>query len=105
MTSFFRILTTSTAILLDGTYDPVMHRVIERRISPGMVCMDVGTKLGEVALHMARRTGAAGAVYAFEPVPHVYQRLWRTSSETARQKSSVHSIWRSQIRFRNARFH
>ena len=63
------------AILLDGTYDFAMHKVIEHRIQRGMVCIDIGANLGEVSLHMGRKVGAAGAVYSFEPVPHVYRRL------------------------------
>jgi len=62
-------------ILLGGTYDYVMHRVIERRLKPGMVCVDIGANLGEVTLHMARRVRPGGTVYSFEPVSHIYRRL------------------------------
>jgi FkbM family methyltransferase len=37
--------------------------------------MDVGANLGEMTLHMANKVHPGGAVYSFEPVPHVYQRL------------------------------
>ncbi|HSU65924.1 MAG TPA: FkbM family methyltransferase [Tepidisphaeraceae bacterium] len=62
-------------ILLFGTYDLVLHLALERLIRPGMVCMDVGANLGEMALHMAGRVGPSGRVYAFEPVPSVMDRL------------------------------
>lgn len=62
-------------ILMEGTYDYVMHKVIERRIKPGMVCMDIGANLGEVTLHMARKVGRNGTVYSFEPAPLAYKRL------------------------------
>lgn len=62
-------------ILLHGTYDNRLHNVIERRVKPGAVCMDVGANLGEMTLHMASKAKPGGLVYSFEPVPHVYRRL------------------------------
>jgi FkbM family methyltransferase len=62
-------------MLIYGTYDRALHNAIEDRVKPGMICMDVGANLGEMALHMASKVGSQGMVYAFEPVPHVYQRL------------------------------
>jgi FkbM family methyltransferase len=62
-------------ILIYGTYDRPLHNIIDRIIKPGMICMDVGANLGEMTLHMANKVTPGGAVYSFEPVPHVYQRL------------------------------
>jgi len=62
-------------ILIYGTYDPQLHNFIERSITPGMICMDVGANLGEMTLHMANKVNPGGAVFSFEPVPNVYQRL------------------------------
>lgn len=62
-------------ILIFGCYDNDLHQAFERLIKPGMVCMDVGANLGEMALHMASLTGPTGAVYAFEPVAPVFERL------------------------------
>ena len=62
-------------IISFGTYDAVLHRFIERHVQPGMYCADVGADMGEVALHLAKRVGVDGRVYAFEPVPHVFRRL------------------------------
>ncbi len=55
-------------ILVTGTYHAPLNMLIERLIQPGMVCMDVGANIGHIALHMARRVGTTGRVYAFEPV-------------------------------------
>jgi len=41
----------------------------------GMVVVDVGANIGLYTLLSARRVGATGKVFAFEPVPHVYERL------------------------------
>lgn len=62
-------------ILAQGTYDWALHNAIERRVKPGMICLDAGANLGEMTLHMASKVRPGGAVYSFEPVPHVHKRL------------------------------
>lgn len=62
-------------IAVYGTYDPALHRAIECMVKPGMICMDAGANIGEMTLHMASRAQPGGLVYAFEPVPHEYNRL------------------------------
>ena len=78
-------------ILIFGTYDLDLHLALERMIQPGMVCMDVGANLGEMALHMARKVGPAGAVHAFEPVESVRARLATHVERNARQ--DVVRVW------------
>lgn len=63
------------SIIAFGTYEPGLHTFIERNVRPGMVCLDVGANLGEVTMHMARKTGPTGHVFAFEPIPPVRARL------------------------------
>jgi FkbM family methyltransferase len=62
-------------ILVQGEYDYDLHRVLDRLLALGMTCLDVGANIGDVALYMARLTGAQGHVFAFEPVPHVHERI------------------------------
>lgn len=62
-------------IIAFGCYDPDLHRTLERLVQPGMTCLDVGANLGEMALHMALKTGTSGRVYAFEPAPAAFERL------------------------------
>lgn len=62
-------------IIAFGTYEPALHELLEHIVGPGMVCLDVGANLGEVALHMARKAGPSGRVLAFEPIPPVRARL------------------------------
>jgi FkbM family methyltransferase len=64
-------------IIAFGTYDVPVANFVEKNIRAGMVCLDVGANVGVVALQLARKTGATGAVHCFEPVPHVFQRLLR----------------------------
>lgn len=42
---------------------------------PGMVILDVGGNVGEVALRLARRVGPTGCVLSFEPHPVTFSRL------------------------------
>lgn len=63
------------AVIAYGDYDAPLHRFIDRHIRPGMVCFDVGANIGLMSVHMARRVGPDGAVFSFEPVATVYQRL------------------------------
>lgn len=62
-------------IIVQGCYDRSLHSLIERHVQPGMTVLDVGANMGEIAMHMARRVGTAGRVYAFEPVPAVLEKL------------------------------
>jgi len=63
------------SIVVFGTYDEDLHLLMEQIVKPGWVCLDVGANIGEVALHMGKLAGPAGAVHAFEPVPALYERL------------------------------
>ncbi len=63
------------AIIFGGTYSADVHLLFERIIRPGMVCMDIGANIGEMSLHLAKLVGPDGAVYAFEPVVPLFDRL------------------------------
>jgi FkbM family methyltransferase len=54
---------------LNGTYEQPMQNAVAAHLSEGDVFYDVGANIGFFSLIAARRVGAAGAVYAFEPVP------------------------------------
>lgn len=62
-------------ILARGAYDRPLHAALERLITPGMTCLDVGANIGDATLHMARLVGPAGRVHAFEPAPSASARL------------------------------
>lgn len=52
----------------DG-YEPDVTRAIERLVTPGSVCADVGAHIGFFAFLMADRAGPEGRVVAFEASP------------------------------------
>lgn len=62
-------------IIAFGTYDFNLHLLLEKLLKPGMICMDVGANIGEMATHMAIKVGHGGRVYAFEPLDNIFQRL------------------------------
>jgi FkbM family methyltransferase len=62
-------------IIAVGTYDLAINNLIENIVKTGMVCMDIGANIGHMTLHLARKVGISGKVFAFEPLPHIYQKL------------------------------
>ncbi len=50
-------------------------RVFVSLLRPGMVVVDVGANIGMYTMLSARTVAPGGKVFAFEPVPHVYERL------------------------------
>jgi FkbM family methyltransferase len=56
---------------------------LEATIRPGMRIVDVGANLGLYTLLLARLTGPAGQVHAFEPEPALFQALTRNCRRNA----------------------
>ena len=62
-------------VIAFGVYDAKLHRFLKRVVKPAMTCLDVGANIGCVTTHRSRLVGPSGRVFAFEPVPHLFQRL------------------------------
>jgi FkbM family methyltransferase len=58
------------ADLIVGHYERGVTAVMERDLSPGDVCFDVGAHFGYFGMVMARLTGPDGVVVCFEPDPN-----------------------------------
>ncbi|MBZ9677681.1 FkbM family methyltransferase [Mesorhizobium sp. ES1-1] len=52
-----------------GIYELPVQKAIASRLMPGDVFYDIGANIGFFSLIAARQVGAAGQVYAYEPVP------------------------------------
>lgn len=65
------------ASMRDGNRERYMAELFVDAAEPGGVVLDVGACLGVFALLAARRVGAEGRVYAFEPNPRSYDYLVR----------------------------
>lgn len=63
------------SLLLRGTWEPFETELFEQTLRPGMVVFCLGAHVGYYALLAARRVGAGGRVYAFEPGPDSFRLL------------------------------
>jgi FkbM family methyltransferase len=66
-----------------GLWDDFIRDAVFTRLSPAAVILDVGASVGAWTVPLARRLGAAGHVYAFEPVPANRERLERAIASNA----------------------
>jgi FkbM family methyltransferase len=58
-------------------WNPDEYRAFREAVRPGMVALDVGANAGAYSTLLGRWVGATGAVFAFEPAPHVFEGLVR----------------------------
>lgn len=58
-----------------GSFEPDTVSILEKRIRPGYVVLDIGANIGAHTFAMARLTGSTGRVIAFEPTPWAFGRL------------------------------
>ena len=67
-----------TTLADSGEFEPGLRRLLERVLESGMTFLDVGAHLGLHTLAAARRVGATGKVFSFEPTPATNELLGRT---------------------------
>ncbi len=67
--------TPRRSVYLYGCYEYATTKLLNRYLEPGMSFADIGANAGYYTLFAAKRVGAAGAVYAFEPVEEIYDEL------------------------------
>lgn len=58
-----------------GDYEPHETRLMTKVVSSGWTVVDAGANFGWHAVHLARRVGPEGKVFAFEPMPESFQEL------------------------------
>ncbi len=58
-------------------YEPFETGVLVGEIPEGSAVVDIGANIGYYTLQFARKVGATGRVYAFEPEPHNFSLLTR----------------------------
>jgi len=59
----------SLDLSLNGVYEPFETEIVHRLVHEGDIVLDVGANIGYYTLVLARRVGAGGRVFAFEPDP------------------------------------
>ena len=65
-------------IFWHGTYSRNIIFLLDRLLKPGMTLIDAGANIGEISLVAAKRVGAAGQVFAFEPIERFAGQLERS---------------------------
>lgn len=89
---------------------------LKRLLAPGMVVVDAGANVGEIAMISAKVVGPSGRVYAFEPVGAIADQLQRNLDLNALSNISVirlglsdregsGSMFHSETRFRDGSVH
>jgi len=78
----FRLLVDGTSqtgriAYATGRYEPRTTQIIQARVQPGDVVVDVGANIGYFSIVAARAAGPSGRVVAFEPVESVRRQLAR----------------------------
>lgn len=62
-------------VLFTGVYEASTNKVLERYVHAGNTVIEAGANMGTETLLLSRLAGPNGAVYAFEPVPALIDRL------------------------------
>lgn len=60
-----------------GCYNENIAHLLKTLLKPGMTVLDVGANIGEISLLAAKRVGAQGQVFAFEPIDAIARQLAR----------------------------
>jgi FkbM family methyltransferase len=61
--------------LYEGRYEAAERAIVERLVSVGDTCVDIGASFGIYTILLASLVGPQGRVIAFEPSPPAYDRL------------------------------
>lgn len=63
------------SLYYSGTFEAKTERLIESRVGPGMVAIDIGANFGYHTFRLAQAVGPSGRVLAFEPMAEAWSRL------------------------------
>jgi FkbM family methyltransferase len=67
--------TIGASLYYSGTFEAQTERLIESRLEPGMVAVDVGANFGYHTFRLAQGVGPTGRVLAIEPMTEAWNRL------------------------------
>lgn len=84
--------TPRRAIYLYGCYEYATTKFLDRYLEPSMSFADIGANVGYYTLFAAKRVGASGVVYAFEPVEEIYDELKANINLNSLNNISAHRL-------------
>ena len=65
----------SSELLMFKTHEPITTKLISKKLTSGMICLDIGSNIGYYALLEHKLVGKEGKVIAIEPSPLNFQYL------------------------------
>lgn len=75
--------------VLAGNYEPAELALMQRTVQAGQTVLDIGANIGFFTMHLASLVGAAGRVYAFEPLASNLALLRRSLAENGFEERVV----------------
>ncbi len=73
-------------------FEAILQRFYSAVLQEGDTAVDVGAHVGRHTLPMAECVGAAGRILAFEPLPHLYDRLAGVVSDSKQHNIQLFNI-------------
>lgn len=93
--------TIDSAVYYRGYFEPLVRRIIDKFVKPGMVVFDIGANIGCHTFYFAKKVGEEGRVFAFEPMSRVFQRLKKNAELNSFKNVVLEKIALSDINRRN----
>jgi FkbM family methyltransferase len=85
--SIYSHTTLGKELLTLGVHELAVSEVLWRLTDPGEICCDVGANMGYMTSLLARKAGATGKCFSFEPHPELFKRL-KGNFENQRQNDA-----------------
>ena len=63
------------SIIIDGTYEEEISKMIRISLGAGGVALDIGANIGLQSIRMSQSVGPNGKVYSFEPLEYIQQKF------------------------------
>ena len=65
----------SKSLILQEHTESNETKFLKKIIKPGQTVLDVGANMGWYSIHFSKWVGQSGKIFAFEPVPEIYEEL------------------------------
>ncbi len=65
----------SKSLILQEHTESNETKFLKKIIKPGHIVLDVGANMGWYSIHFSKWVGQSGKIFAFEPVPEIYEEL------------------------------
>jgi FkbM family methyltransferase len=73
-----------------GRYEDHIVQAMQKHITKGSVCVDIGANIGVHSISMSHFTGEQGVVHAFEPIPYLREQMSRSLNVNFIKNVQIH---------------